>query len=82
MQAVPQDQNKITKGYDKSHKAKHGIKLLELIGSVVCDVKAHMQGTWATMKAKKCLYTFFQRRNTTNEKYMKAFEAYIKVIDY
>ena len=33
------------------------------------------------MKADKRLYTFFQRSNTTNDEYMKEFDADIKVID-
>ena len=33
------------------------------------------------MNADKFLYPFFNRSNTTNDDYMKEFEAYIKVIE-
>ena len=48
---------------------------------VVCGVEAHLQGTLDILKADKCLKTFFQRSNTTNNDYMKEFEAYIKVTE-
>ena len=44
-------------------------------------MEEHLQWTWAIIKVDKNLYTFFQRINTTNNEYMKEFEAYIKVID-
>ena len=33
------------------------------------------------MHADKYLYTFFQRRNITSDKYMKEFDAYVKFIN-
>ena len=33
------------------------------------------------MKVNKCLYTFLHRRNTTNNYYMKYFDAYAKFIE-
>ena len=70
------------KGYIKYHNAQDNIKTLELITSIVCDVEAHLQGTWAMMKVNKDLYTFSQSINTTNNDYMKVFDAYAKVIKY
>ena len=52
------------KWYDKACNMQAGIKLLELIRSFVCGVEVNLQGTRSVMKADKCLYTFFQRRNT------------------
>ena len=45
-----------TKWYDKSHNAQDGIKILELIRSVVCSVGVHLKGTWDMMKADKHIY--------------------------
>ena len=61
---------KVTKWYDKACNVQAGIKLLELIRSFVCGVEADLQGTRSVMKADKRLYTFFQRRNTTNDNYL------------
>ena len=44
-----------TKGYDKVHNTKDGINPMELISRVICDMEEHLQGTWATMKAKNVL---------------------------
>ena len=62
-----------TKGYTKAQNKQDGINILEIIRSIVCGMEAHLQGTWDTMKSNKCLYTFFQWRNTTRNDYMKDF---------
>ena len=48
-----------TKGYDKAHREKYGIKLLELIRNVSCGVESYLQVIWAMMKADKRLYLLF-----------------------
>jgi hypothetical protein len=70
-----------TKGYDEAYKIQDGVKLLELIRSIMCGVRDHLQNVWAMMKSDKHLYTFFQRWNTTNDEYHNEFNAYVKVIE-
>ena len=72
-QCDPSFKNKLktTKGYYKAHNAQDGIKLLYLIMSVPCGMEAHLKVKWSIIKAEKCLYTFFQSRNTTNYDYTK-----------
>ena len=82
MQAFPQDHTKRVKWYNKTHNEPYGVKLLEFIRSVVCGVGAHIQGTWAIIKAGKRLQMFFQRRHTRNYDYMNYCLAYIKAVDY
>ena len=72
---------KVTKGCGKDNNSQDGIKLLDLIRSVVCGMGSRLQVIWAMMKVAKRLHMFFHRRNTTNNDYMKYFEAYIKVIE-
>ena len=72
---------KITKGHNKSHKSQAGIKLLEIIRSVIFGMESQLKVTCSMMKANKFLYTFYQRRRTTNNDYIKKFEAYIKFIE-
>ena len=69
------------KWYNKALIAQDAMKLLELVRSIVCGVEAYLKVTWAMMKANKCLYTFFHKRNTTNNDYMEYFEAYIMLIE-
>jgi hypothetical protein len=52
-------QLKGTKGYDEAYKVQDGVKLLELIRSIMWRVKDHFPNTWAMMKSDKQLYKFF-----------------------
>ena len=53
---------------------------MEFIRNFIFGMEAHLQGTWATTKADKCLYTLFHRRDTAKDEYTKEFDIYIKVI--
>ena len=72
---------KVTNGCNKFHNTQDGVKILKIIKSVICGMEAPLQGTWYIMKDYTCLYTLFQCRNTTNNDYMKGFDAYIKFIE-
>ena len=43
-------------------------------------MEEHVQGTWVMMNSNKRHYTFFQRRNTTNNDYMEDFDDYGKSV--
>ena len=70
-----------SRGFEAIEEAQDIAGLLKLMKGICCQSDDNIHPGWAVIQAKKRVYLYVQSYNTSNDKYVKEFEAFVKVVE-
>ena len=70
-----------SKGYEKTNIDQDVVELLWLIWSICCQHEQNACETYAMVRSMKSFFYFYQKRDTSNDEYLKEFKARVESLD-